>query len=322
MSAKVLLVAGARPNYMKIAPIWWAMRERGDERFTPVLVHTGQHYDDSMSDDFFRDLGLPEPRRQPGRGLGIARRADRPSDGRLRGGAPGGATRRRGRRRRRQLDGGLRAGDVEDRPREQRPAGATRAGARRGGAAQSRPRHARGGQPRRHRRALRPALHHLPRGGRQPGARGPAARAHPLRRQPDDRLAATLPRGAERCAIPRAARARRARRSGSARCTARRTSTIPTCSTRLLDALAEIAADVPVLLPAAPADARAHRALRAGRAGGIAGTARARHARGAASSASSRCRTSRCCRRCGSAPSCSPTRAASRRRPRRSACRA
>ncbi|HJW68610.1 MAG TPA: UDP-N-acetylglucosamine 2-epimerase (non-hydrolyzing) [Candidatus Binatia bacterium] len=61
MSVKVLLVAGARPNYMKIAPLWWAMRERGDARFTPVLVHTGQHYDDSMSAAFFRDLGLPEP---------------------------------------------------------------------------------------------------------------------------------------------------------------------------------------------------------------------------------------------------------------------
>jgi UDP-N-acetylglucosamine 2-epimerase (non-hydrolysing) len=61
MSVKVLLVAGARPNYMKIAPLWWAMRDRGDERFTPVLVHTGQHYDDSMSAAFFRDLCLPEP---------------------------------------------------------------------------------------------------------------------------------------------------------------------------------------------------------------------------------------------------------------------
>ena len=61
MSAKVLLVAGARPNYMKIAPLWWAMRERGDDRFTPILVHTGQHYDDSMSAAFFRDLDLPEP---------------------------------------------------------------------------------------------------------------------------------------------------------------------------------------------------------------------------------------------------------------------
>ena len=61
MTTKVMLVAGARPNYMKIAPIWWAMHEDGAERFEPVLVHTGQHYDDSMSGAFFRDLGLPEP---------------------------------------------------------------------------------------------------------------------------------------------------------------------------------------------------------------------------------------------------------------------
>jgi UDP-N-acetylglucosamine 2-epimerase (non-hydrolysing) len=61
MIPRVLLVAGARPNYMKIAPIWWAMRERAAGRLEPVLVHTGQHYDDSMSGSFFRDLGLPEP---------------------------------------------------------------------------------------------------------------------------------------------------------------------------------------------------------------------------------------------------------------------
>jgi UDP-N-acetylglucosamine 2-epimerase (non-hydrolysing) len=61
MSAKALLVAGARPNYMKIAPIWWAMREQARDRFAPLIVHTGQHYDDSMSGAFFRDLDLPEP---------------------------------------------------------------------------------------------------------------------------------------------------------------------------------------------------------------------------------------------------------------------
>jgi len=70
MTGKVLLVAGARPNYMKIAPLWWAMRERGDERFVPVLVHTGQHYDDRMSAAFFRDLGLPEPHINLGVGSG------------------------------------------------------------------------------------------------------------------------------------------------------------------------------------------------------------------------------------------------------------
>jgi UDP-N-acetylglucosamine 2-epimerase (non-hydrolysing) len=67
---KVLLVAGARPNYMKIASVWWAMREHGVDRFQPVIVHTGQHYDDSMSGTFFRDLGLPEPHVNLGVGSG------------------------------------------------------------------------------------------------------------------------------------------------------------------------------------------------------------------------------------------------------------
>jgi UDP-N-acetylglucosamine 2-epimerase (non-hydrolysing) len=56
---KILAVAGARPNFMKIAPL---MRELGRrERFEVYLVHTGQHYDAAMSESFFRDLGIPEP---------------------------------------------------------------------------------------------------------------------------------------------------------------------------------------------------------------------------------------------------------------------
>lgn len=55
---RILLVAGARPNFMKVAPILRAARAAGHQ---PLLVHTGQHYDASMSDAFFRDLGLPEP---------------------------------------------------------------------------------------------------------------------------------------------------------------------------------------------------------------------------------------------------------------------
>jgi UDP-N-acetylglucosamine 2-epimerase (non-hydrolysing) len=55
---KVLLVAGARPNFMKVAPILHALRKVGEG---VVLVHTGQHYDEGMSGAFFRDLGLPEP---------------------------------------------------------------------------------------------------------------------------------------------------------------------------------------------------------------------------------------------------------------------
>ncbi len=57
---KVINVVGARPNFIKVAPIIAAMRERGRE-FAPLLVHTGQHYDAQMSAAFFRDLNLPAP---------------------------------------------------------------------------------------------------------------------------------------------------------------------------------------------------------------------------------------------------------------------
>jgi UDP-N-acetylglucosamine 2-epimerase (non-hydrolysing) len=57
---KVINVVGARPNFMKVAPIVEAMRRRPSE-FGPLVVHTGQHYDERMSEAFFRDLGLPEP---------------------------------------------------------------------------------------------------------------------------------------------------------------------------------------------------------------------------------------------------------------------
>jgi UDP-N-acetylglucosamine 2-epimerase (non-hydrolysing) len=57
---RVLAVAGARPNFMKIAPLMHEFARRR-ERFEPILVHTGQHYDKAMSESFFRDLGIPEP---------------------------------------------------------------------------------------------------------------------------------------------------------------------------------------------------------------------------------------------------------------------
>ena len=53
------LIAAARPNFMKIAPLYHALRTKS--WVTPVIVHTGQHYDLNMSDVFFRDLMLPEP---------------------------------------------------------------------------------------------------------------------------------------------------------------------------------------------------------------------------------------------------------------------
>lgn len=57
---KIACIVGARPNFIKIAPI---MKEiaRFPNQFDPVLVHTGQHYDANMSDIFFRDLAIPIP---------------------------------------------------------------------------------------------------------------------------------------------------------------------------------------------------------------------------------------------------------------------
>jgi UDP-N-acetylglucosamine 2-epimerase (non-hydrolysing) len=56
---KVMLVCGARPNFMKIAPVIKAMRQGGGLQH--YLVHTGQHYDEKMSGSFFKDLGIPHP---------------------------------------------------------------------------------------------------------------------------------------------------------------------------------------------------------------------------------------------------------------------
>jgi UDP-N-acetylglucosamine 2-epimerase (non-hydrolysing) len=63
----VILVAGARPNFMKIAPIHREMKIRG---INQLLVHTGQHYDNNMSQVFFDDLGIPEPDIHMGVGSG------------------------------------------------------------------------------------------------------------------------------------------------------------------------------------------------------------------------------------------------------------
>lgn len=56
---KILCVVGARPNFMKMAPILKEMKKYPD--LNPILLHTGQHYDDVMSRVFFVDLGLPRP---------------------------------------------------------------------------------------------------------------------------------------------------------------------------------------------------------------------------------------------------------------------
>jgi len=57
---KIILVGGARPNFIKIAPLYFELLKR-PQRFQPLIVHTGQHYDQRMSEVFFKDLDLPEP---------------------------------------------------------------------------------------------------------------------------------------------------------------------------------------------------------------------------------------------------------------------
>ena len=56
---KIICVCGARPNFMKIVPLMDAFAKTG--KIETLLVHTGQHYDERMSDLFFKDLGIPEP---------------------------------------------------------------------------------------------------------------------------------------------------------------------------------------------------------------------------------------------------------------------
>ena len=65
---KIHLVAAARPNFMKVAPLFHALSK--EPWADPFVVHTGQHYDLNMSDVFFRDLGLPAPHIHLGVGSG------------------------------------------------------------------------------------------------------------------------------------------------------------------------------------------------------------------------------------------------------------
>jgi UDP-N-acetylglucosamine 2-epimerase (non-hydrolysing) len=72
-SMKIMIIVGARPNFMKAAPLIGAIREHNQKvavlssddqpmgKIQEILVHTGQHYDESMSGSFFADLGLPKP---------------------------------------------------------------------------------------------------------------------------------------------------------------------------------------------------------------------------------------------------------------------
>lgn len=59
MQPKILCVVGARPNFIKIAPLVDALRKH--EALQPYLLHTGQHYDERLSNVFFEELGIPRP---------------------------------------------------------------------------------------------------------------------------------------------------------------------------------------------------------------------------------------------------------------------
>jgi UDP-N-acetylglucosamine 2-epimerase (non-hydrolysing) len=63
-------IAGARPNFMKIAPMIKAISKYPSSKIEYRLIHTGQHYDPNMSDTFFEQLGIPEPNLNLGAGGG------------------------------------------------------------------------------------------------------------------------------------------------------------------------------------------------------------------------------------------------------------
>lgn len=70
MLKKIDIIAGARPNFMKIAPIIDAIKKNGEDILNFRLIHTGQHFDKKMSETFFDELGIPEPHFNLGAGGG------------------------------------------------------------------------------------------------------------------------------------------------------------------------------------------------------------------------------------------------------------
>ena len=179
VSTRVLHVVGARPNFMKTAPLMRELDARAGH-FDQLLVHTGQHYDDDMSRSFFEDLDLPWPdvNLEVGSGSHAWQTANvMLGFERVLGRVPAGLGRRS---RGRQLDARVRA----------RRGQAGRQGCtRRGGSALVRPDDARGAQPVAHRSARRRPLHTFARRRREPPPRRGCGRAHPLRGQHHDRHA-------------------------------------------------------------------------------------------------------------------------------------
>ena len=177
-------MVGNRPQFIKSAPLSLALRARGIEE---AVVHTGQHYDPELSQIFFEELGLAEPRHRLDPHL-----RPRCDGARDRRGRPRGAARLGARLRRHELD-------ARRRPRRRRPVDPARP--RRGGTPQRRPDDARGAQPHRD-RPPRPAAA-LPRRAIAPNARRRRrCRTPRSRRRRDVRRQPAL-----RAARPRALRA-------------------------------------------------------------------------------------------------------------------
>src|SRR3954452_10808630 len=141
---KVLSVVGTRPNLMKTAPVIKALARREIDQ---VLVHTGQHYDASMSDVFFDDFAMPEPDYFLEVGSGTHAQQTARVIERLEPVLVAEPARHRARARRRQLDAGsgARRGQARDPGRPHRS-----------GPAQLRLDDAGGAEPRRHGRRLGP----------------------------------------------------------------------------------------------------------------------------------------------------------------------
>ena len=107
-SMHILHVVGARPNFMKAAPVMHALEKRANVRQS--LVHTGQHYDANMSDVFFSQLAMPSAGREPGSRLGEPCQANGGDNEPSRASSAGAQARRRRRLRGCQFHGSCRLG--------------------------------------------------------------------------------------------------------------------------------------------------------------------------------------------------------------------
>ena len=180
---RLLHVVGARPNFMKMAPI---LRAPSPQPVEHIIVHTGQHYDAAMSDAFFRDLALPAPDVNLGVGSGSHAAADREDARRSRAGLRSLRSRLDRGLRRRELDARRRTGGTEE---------GHEGGARRGRRAQLRSHHAGGSQSRIDRPVGRSVPHARCRSRQEPSSRRNSRRAHPYRRQCHGRYPAGTPPG-------------------------------------------------------------------------------------------------------------------------------